>query len=104
MEYEIDNKSLIELYTKGRSRKLKLPPGIAEKFVARVAQIDAAANLDDLRAPPSMQFEKMQGHKETFSIRINKQYRLIFKVQFEENSDKTGKVFIKEIWDHSKKY
>jgi proteic killer suppression protein len=104
MEYEIDNKSLIELYTKGRSRKLKFPPGIAEKFVERVTRIEAAVDIDDLRIPPSMQFEKLQGHKDFFSIRINKQYRLIFRVQFDENSDKTGKVIIKEIWDHSKNY
>lgn len=104
MKFEIDNKSLIEVYTKGRSRKLRLPPGIADKFLERVARIDAAVDIDDLRNPPSMQFEKIHGHKDFFSIRINKQYRLIFNVQFDENSDKTGKVFIKEIWNHSKKY
>jgi proteic killer suppression protein len=104
MKAVIDNKSLREIYTKGRSKKLRFPPGVAEKFVERVARIEAAINIDDLRYPPSMQFEKFQGHQNYFSIRLNQQYRLVFEVKFDDNSKKTGIILIKEIWDHSKKY
>ncbi len=104
MEVVIDNKSLREIYTKGRSKKLRFPPGVAEKFVERVARIKAAISIDDLQFPPSMQFEKLQGHQNYYSIRLNKQYRLIFEIEFDDNSNKTGTIIIKEIWDHSKKY
>ncbi|EKD81548.1 MAG: plasmid maintenance system killer [uncultured bacterium] len=100
MDFEIENKDLVELYTKGKARKLRLPPGIAEKFVERVLRIKAAVTIDDLRIPPSMNFEKMLGYKNTFSIRLNRQYRLIFRMEFADAEMKTGKVFITEIWDH----
>ncbi|MDD3378302.1 MAG: type II toxin-antitoxin system RelE/ParE family toxin [Candidatus Riflebacteria bacterium] len=102
MDFEIEKKELIELYTTGKSKKL--PPGIAEKFADRIERIRASVTIDDLRVPPSMNFEKMQGHDNTFSIRLNQKYRMIFRVEFADEEMKTGKVFIKEIWDHGKKY
>lgn len=40
---------------------------------------DDAATDQDLRVPPSNHFEKLHGHLEGFhSIRINRQWRLIF--------------------------
>jgi len=104
MEFEIVNKDLKELYTTGKAKKLRLPPGIAEKFVERVLRIKAAVTIDDLRIPPSMNFEKMHGVKDTFSIRLNQQYRLIFAIEFADVTKKTGKVLITDIWDHGKKY
>jgi plasmid maintenance system killer protein len=46
----------------------------------------------------------MLGHANTFSIRLNQQYRLIFRIEFTDEQMKTGKVFITDIWDHGKKY
>lgn len=104
MDFVIDNKSLIELYTTGKSRKLHFPKGIAQKFVERVSRIKAAMNIDDLRKPPSMKFEKLQGHADLYSIRLNQQYRLIFQFTSVDKDIKTGKILIRDIWDHSKKY
>ncbi|NCB47577.1 hypothetical protein EOM81_11240 [bacterium] len=104
MEFEIENKELIKLYTTGKANKLRLPPGVAEKFVERVERIKASVTIDDLRIPPSMNFEKMHGHTNTFSIRLNQQYRLIFRIEFADEQTKTGKIFITDIWDHGKRY
>ena len=104
MDFEIEDKELIKLYTTGKSNKLRLPPGIAEKFLERIERIKASVTLDDLRIPPSMNFEKMQGCKNTFSIRLNQQYRLIFRIEFADEQMKTGKVIVTDIWDHGKKY
>jgi proteic killer suppression protein len=104
MDVEIEEKTLVELYTTGRSRKKSFPPGIAKKFVERIRTIEAANSIDDLRIPPSMQFEKLQGNQDLFSIRLNQQFRLIFRLEFDDETRKTGKAFIQEIWDHSKKY
>ncbi|MEQ8518760.1 MAG: type II toxin-antitoxin system RelE/ParE family toxin [Cytophagales bacterium] len=42
--------------------------------------INASENLNDLRVPPSNRLEKLSGNlKDYFSIRINRQWRIIFK-------------------------
>ena len=42
--------------------------------------IDMAKSLDDLKIPPSNHLEKLKGNlKDFYSVRINKQYRVIFK-------------------------
>jgi plasmid maintenance system killer protein len=103
MEFEIDNRELVKLYV-GKRNKLRLPPGIAEKFLDRIERIKASVTIDDLRVPPSMNFEKMQGYENTFSIRLNQQFRLIFRIEFNNNQMKTGKIIVTDIWDHGKKY
>ncbi len=42
--------------------------------------LDAAATLDDLRAPPGNRLEKLSGDREgQYSIRINRQWRICFR-------------------------
>jgi proteic killer suppression protein len=61
----------------GRSRKI--PGNIQKRAYRKLQIIDAAMKLEDLRAPPSNQLEKLQGNrKEFYSIRINKQWRICF--------------------------
>jgi len=46
----------------------------------KLDMLDAARDLMDLRAPPSNHLEKLKGKLAGFwSIRVNDQYRLIFK-------------------------
>ncbi len=43
-------------------------------------QLDAATKVDTLRVPPSNHLEKLSGNmKDFWSIRVNKQWRVIFK-------------------------
>lgn len=100
MDYEFDDKELESLYASGKSRKLKLPPGVAERFVERVARIEAAVTVNDLRNPPSMHFEAMEGYRSRFSIRINNQYRLEFEIDFEDAEQTKGVVTLKAITNH----
>ena len=47
--------------------------------------LNSAFELDDLKVPPANRLEKLSGDlKGFYSIRINKQYRVIFK--FENNN------------------
>jgi len=42
--------------------------------------LNGAVELDDLKIPPANRLEKLRGDlKEFYSIRINKQYRIIFR-------------------------
>ena len=45
----------------------------------KLAQLDAAASLDFLRAPPGNRLEKLKGDRtEQWSIRINDRWRICF--------------------------
>jgi toxin HigB-1 len=53
---------------------------IARQAKRKLEIIEAAGRLDDLRFPPSNRLEKLKGNrKEFYSIRINDQWRIIFR-------------------------
>ena len=53
--------------------------GFARVAKRKLAAINAASRLEDLRVPPSNRFEKLSGALKDFhSIRINDQWRIIF--------------------------
>jgi len=57
----------------------KLPQHIQRRAMRRLVQLDGAAELQDLKLPPSNRLEQLQGdRKGQFSIRINQQYRVCF--------------------------
>jgi toxin HigB-1 len=101
MEWDFADKHLIELYEKGRSKKYKfIDKALAKKFVERVGRIEAAATIYDLREPPSMEFEALAGYSNRFSIRINRQYRLEFEIEFENEEKMVGFVRILTVSKH----
>ena len=56
-----------------------IPANIRSRLFRKLQLIDDATCDLDLRSPPSNHFEKLTGQLEgTCSIRVNKQYRLLF--------------------------
>ena len=54
--------------------------GIARRAKRKLEAVHAAARLDDLRVPPSNRLEKFKGDlKECYALRINDQWRVIFR-------------------------
>ena len=54
--------------------------GIARRAKRKLEALHAAARLDDLRVPPSNRLEKLRGDRKEFhSVRINDQWRIIFR-------------------------
>ena len=54
--------------------------GIARAAKRKLEAVNAASRLEDLRVPPSNRLEKLKGDlNEFYSIRINDQWRVIFK-------------------------
>lgn len=100
MEYLFGDKELITLFSTGKSRKLKLPKGVAKKFVERVKRIEAADTINDLRIPPSMRFEKLEERKDYFSLRLNDEYRLEITLNFQDEDRLKGIVTIVKISKH----
>jgi len=60
-------------------RSRKLPTEIQDIVRRKLRMINNAQNMNDLRIPPSNHLEKLSGDLISFhSIRINKQWRIIF--------------------------
>jgi proteic killer suppression protein len=58
----------------------RIPADITERLFRRLQMLDDATCDRDLRSPPSNHFEKLAGNlKGWHSIRVNGQWRLIFK-------------------------
>ncbi len=65
-------------YSIGKSKKI--PATIHKVALRKLDYLHAAVTLEDLKVPPANHLEKLKGDlKEFYSIRINKQYRIIFK-------------------------
>lgn len=61
-------------------RSRKLPNQIQEIARRKLRMINSAIDLNDLKIPPANRLEKLSGDLRTFfSIRINDQWRIIFK-------------------------
>jgi proteic killer suppression protein len=60
-------------------RSKKIPSDLESRLFRKIQMIDDAMTDRDLRMPPSNHFEKLRSHLEGLhSIRVNKQWRLIF--------------------------
>jgi proteic killer suppression protein len=57
-----------------------IPSDLESRLFRKLQMIDDAMTDQDLRVPPSNHFEKLRGTLDGFhSIRLNKQWRLIFR-------------------------
>jgi proteic killer suppression protein len=78
-------------------RSRSIPPDLESRVFRKLQMIDDAATDRDLRVPPSNHFEKLRGKLAEFhSIRVNQQWRLIFK--WDSNRGEATDVYLD---DHS---
>ncbi len=77
------NKDTEKFYITGKSKKY--PQSIIKIALRKLDYLNAAKNINDLRVPPGNRLEMLKGNfKNQYSIRINKQYRIIF--SFEDSN------------------
>lgn len=63
-----------------RERVPQIPADLVKRAHTRLRRVLAARELTDLRSPPSLRVEAFAGdRKGTFSIRINRQWRVCFR-------------------------
>lgn len=78
MIYHFADKETEKIWNGQSSRKF--PSTIQQTARRKLVHIHSAINLNDLRVPPGNRLEKLQGDlREFHSIRINNQWRVIFK-------------------------
>lgn len=100
MEFTFNNKALEKLYTTGKSNKLKLSNDIIDKFFARIQQIEAAHTIYDLWNDKGLNFEKLQGHINLYSMRLKLKYRLEMQIEWKNDEKTIGVFIITEISKH----
>ncbi len=62
------------------NRIKKIPVEIQQTGRRKLRMLNNSQNLADLRIPPSNRLEKLKGkNKDIYSIRINDQWRIVFK-------------------------
>jgi proteic killer suppression protein len=71
------DKETEKLFRGGKSKAV--PSQIRERALSKLLVLNAATNVEDLRAPPGNRLEKLRGDREgQWSIRVNQQYRVCF--------------------------
>lgn len=79
MAIEFRDTWLETFYEEDQGHK-KIPSTIEGALYRKIQILDAATQESDLRVPPGNRFEHLQGNLSGWcSIRVNKQYRLIFR-------------------------
>jgi len=79
MAVEFRHDWLENFYVNDVSHK-KIPKSIEGALHRKITILDASTCEADLRVPPGNRFEHLEGKlNELCSIRVNKQYRLVFK-------------------------
>ncbi|HET8596654.1 MAG TPA: type II toxin-antitoxin system RelE/ParE family toxin [Castellaniella sp.] len=69
----------LEAFYEGNRSHRKIPGVIEDALFRKLQILDAATQESDLRAPPGNRFEHLSGRLSGWcSIRVNRQYRLIF--------------------------
>jgi len=102
VDVSITDKELIKLYESGLSKKLKLPSDVVDKFFLRIQSIQAAQTIHDLWKDRSINFEKLQGYANRYSMRLNLKWRLETEITWENNDKTVGKFLITAISNHYK--
>ena len=89
------SKGTEDIYNGVASQKArKIPQTIWGVACRKLDMLNAAVQLEDLKAPPANRLEALKGDmKGKYSIRINDQYRIVF-------SFKDSNVYEVEIKDH----
>ena len=60
-------------------RSKKIPADLEMRLFRKIQMVDDTTTDQDLRVPPSNHFEKLKGNLASHhSIRVNKQWRLVF--------------------------
>jgi proteic killer suppression protein len=94
MEVEFRDKTLALVET-DEAPETRLPIAVINSLRDKLVFLRAAPDERSLRNWKSLHYEKMEGEER--SIRINKQFRLIFTIDTES---KPNKMTILRVWNH----
>jgi proteic killer suppression protein len=94
MEIEFRDKTLALVET-DQAPETRLPLAVINSLRDKLVFLRAAPDERSLRNWKSLHYEKMEGDER--SIRINKQFRLIFTI---DTASKPNKMTVLRVWNH----
>jgi toxin HigB-1 len=94
MEIDFRDKTL-ELVETDRAAETRLPLSVINSLRQKFVVLRAAPDERTLRNWKSLHYEKMEGDER--SIRLNKQFRLIFLI---DTACKPNKIIVLRVWNH----
>jgi proteic killer suppression protein len=100
LRVEFKNKSLIQLYETGKSKKYRLRQDILTKFFMRIQQLEASNDIYDLWKTSSLHFEKMEHYENRYSVRLSRKWRLELEMEWADEEKTRGIVYVDEISKH----
>ena len=102
MHVIIEDEYLKALFNDGISAgKSQFNREIELGFIKRITQIENAVNTNDLRKIGSLHFEKLSGKLDgKYSIRVNKAYRIIFRIEKDGNNIRLEIICVEELSNH----
>jgi proteic killer suppression protein len=96
MDIEFRGKSLLLIETE-RAAETKLPVSVINSFRDKMVVLRAAPDERTLRNWKSLHYEKLMGQEGERSIRLNKQWRVVFLIKTE---CKPNKIIILRVEDY----
>jgi proteic killer suppression protein len=64
-----------------QERSKKLPQEIQKRALVKLILLESSTSEEDLTSPPSNRFEHLKGNRKDYcSIRINDQWRIVFRL------------------------
>lgn len=100
MQVEFEDQNLLELYEKGSSKKFNLEKDVLKKFFMRIQQLEAALNIHDLWKTASLNFERLKGFENRYSVRVTIKWRLEFRIDWIDESKTIGEIYILRLSKH----
>lgn len=102
MEVFVKNKELQKLYETGKSKKYPLPKNIVENFIYCMQVLEDAETIYDIWNDKSLNFEKLKGTENSYSMRLNAKYRLEMDIDWINQECTVGIVEVTDISNHYK--
>jgi proteic killer suppression protein len=84
----------------GKSKKLKLPEHICDKFLATVQKVESAIDIYDLTADIGLHFERLKSYENRWSMRLSGKYRLEMEINWQDEKQTIGVFYLKDISNH----
>jgi len=96
VKFRFESKKLEKLYYEN-PREARYPSAVKKAFFKRMACIESAADMRDLRALKSIRLEKLKRQRHLYSMRLGEQWRLL--LRFEKEAGETV-VIVTEVSKH----
>jgi len=100
LEITFNNKKLKTLYETGQCNKYKLDKNTKESFFEVVAILESSKDIHDLWKIRSLNFEKLKGFKNRYSVRLSSKWRLEMTIDWQNEIMTVGIINLEDISNH----